>query len=238
VISIVHAMRGHLAENLVALVNQTTKRTLIVGAPGEKAGEQAFAIGCASGLATLFVLSAAGAPIAVGFILGVLVFGALVTILPEQFKPRHELAPLEQASLLQTTTLLEQKAALAGRISQIEADRREKIAIRDKLVALQKKMLAVGSELYQTRIDRIHSAIPLIDKQIALDEELLGVSTKMLTMVEIEIESASAARAIPDDVAMELEARSQEVSELNARVNDLQILLSANEEVERLLRGE
>ena len=34
------------------------------------------------------------------------------------------------------------------------------------------------------------------------------------------------------------EARAQELAALDARVNDLRLLLSANEEVERLLRGQ
>jgi chromosome segregation ATPase len=154
----------------------------------------------------------------------------------EKLKPRHKLNASQQAALTRSATLLEQKAGLERRVGEIARDRSEKLAIREKLFGLRSKMQDVGAELYQTRIDRISGALPLLDEQIGLSDKLLQSYGRTLKMVEIEIESSSAADALPEALALEMGARQDEIAEIEARTSHLKLLLSSNEEVERFLR--
>jgi hypothetical protein len=236
-IAIVHAMRGHMRENLVALVNQTTGHVTVVGTPGGDTGATAAGIGCITFIALVLGLNGTGIPSPAPVIIAIAVSALVFLKLVEALKPRHHLAPTQQAALSRSTKLLEQKAALRRRTNAVHRDRQDKAEMRGKLLALKDKMEEIGGGLYQSRIDRISQALPLIDEQIELDDRLLAACDKALKMVEIELESDSAAEAIPDDVAQALEEREHEIALIESRTNDVELMLAANEEVERVLRG-
>jgi hypothetical protein len=236
-VAIVYAMRGNLRENLVALINQTTGHVTVVGAPGRDTVAQAGAIGCLTFVVLAYVLAESGVSAPVLVIVAITASIFVFFKLEEALKPRHDLAPAQRAALSRSTKLLQQKAALAHRIAAVNRDREDKAIMRGKLMSPKDKMLDIGSDLYQSRIGRITQALPLIDEQLDLDDQLLAACNKALKMVEIELESDSAAEAIPDDVVQALEEREHEIANIASRTKDVELMLAANEEVERVLRG-
>ncbi|HEX8394477.1 MAG TPA: hypothetical protein VF665_19175 [Longimicrobium sp.] len=237
VVAVVSAMRGNTVENPVAFINQTTRTVSEVGRPGQTTLVGSLIIGAMAGILTLFALSGLGVPGAIPMAVGLLVFALVAFGVQEKLKPRHKVTPSQQAAFSRTATLLQQKAGLEQRILEITNDRREKLAIRDQLAGLRAKMQDVGSELYQTRIDRIDGALPLLEEQAALNDKLLHSYSRTLKMVEIEIESNHAADALPETLSLDAIARRDEIAAIEARTADLRQLLSANEEVERYLRA-
>lgn len=236
VVAIVHAMRGDVAENPVAVINQTTGSVEIVGKPGQATLVGSALVGVSSGIVALFLLALMDVSGMIAFAVAALLAGMVVYAVQEKLKPRHAISAAQQEALGRAAVLLEQKTGLEQRIRDVTAGRRHKVEIRGKLVGLQGKMQAVGAEMYQTRIDRINGALPLLDEQLALDDRLLEAYRRSLLMTEIELESYGAADSIPENVWSELQARQAEIQAIEARTSDLKQLLSANEEVERFVR--
>lgn len=236
-VAIIHAMRGHATENLVALANLTTGHLFMADLPGKGSRSKAIEIAGIGFLGLAYLLTTFGISLLGAMVIALLAAVSVFVWLDEVFKPRHALTPAEQNALARSTSLLQQKAVLAQRMAAVDRDRQDKIAVRDKLLSLKEKMDGVGADLYQTRIERIQQAIPLIDEQLELDEKLLAACGKALTMVEIELESQGAAGAIPDDIVEALQERAEEIAVIESRTADVKLLLSANEEVERLLRA-
>jgi hypothetical protein len=238
VVAIVHAMRGDVAENPVAIINQTTGSVEIVGKPGQATLMGSVLVGLSSGIVALFLLALMDVSGMVAFVVAALLSGLVAFAVQEKLKPRHAISPAQQEALERAAALLEQKTRLEQRITDVTSGRRRKVEIRGKLVGLQGKMQEVGAEMYQTRIDRINGALPLLDEQLALDDRLLEAYRRSLLMTEIEVESYNAADSIPENVWSELQAGQAEIQAIEARTSDLKLLLSANEEVERFVREE
>jgi hypothetical protein len=236
-LAIVHAMRGDVVENPVAVINQTTGKAVAIGRPGQATLMGSVLVGSLSGILALFLLAALNVPGSMAMLVAILLAGIVVFGLQQKLKPRHAISAAQQAALGRTGQLLLQKSGLEQRIQEVTADRRQRMEIREKLLGLQAKMQEVGAELYQTRIDRISGALPLLDEQLALDDKLLHAYRRTKLMMEIELESSSAADAIPESLPSEFGARQAEIEEIEARTSDLKLLLSANEEVERFVRG-
>ncbi|MBB4639244.1 hypothetical protein [Longimicrobium terrae] len=237
-LAIVHAMRGDVAENAIAVINQTTGKEVVIGKPGQTTLFGSVVSGMAAGLITLFALAALDVSGTIAALLSVLLAGIVAYTLQEKLKPRHAISAAQQSALGRSTQLLLQKSGLEQRIQEVTADRRQRMEIREKLLGLQAKMQEVGADLYQTRMDRIRGALPLLDEQLALDDKLLHAYRRTQLMMEIELESSSAADAIPESLPGEFGARQAEIEAIEARTSDLKLLLSANEEVERFIRGE
>lgn len=236
VVAVVHAMRGDVVENPVAVVNQTTGNVAVIGKPGQTTRMGSVLVGGISGIAALAPLLALDVTGSIAVLVAGLLAGGVGLAVQEKLKPRHRISTAQQGALQQSALLLQQKTGLEQRIRQITADRRRKVEIRGKLVSLQGKMQEVGAEMYQTRLDRISGALPLLDEQVALDDQLLAACRRSQLMLEIELESYGAADAIPDTVWNELQERQAEIRAIEARTSDLKLLLAANEEVERFVR--
>lgn len=236
-LAIVHAMRGDVVENAVAVINQTTGKAAVIGRPGQTTLFGSVLSGMAAGLIALFALAALDVSGTVAALLSVILAGIVAWTLQEKLKPRHAISASRQSALGRSTQLLLQKSGLEQRIQEVTAERRQRMEIREKLLGLQAKMQEVGADLYQTRIDRIHGALPLLDEQLALDDKLLHAYRRTQLMMEIELESSGAGDAIPESLPGEFDARQVEIEAIEARTSDLKLLLSANEEVERFVRG-
>lgn len=236
VFAIVHAMRGNTVENPVAVINQTTGSEVVVGKPGQTTRTGAVLVSGASALLVLLALIMASAPGLAALLMAAVVFAVVFLGVQHKLRPTHALTPGQQAALSRAALLLQEKAELEGRMEHIRGDRRDKAEIQNKLIALRSKMEDVGAELYQTRIDRINGALPLLDEKLALDDRLLDAYTRRVRMMEIEIESQSSAGVLPDDLSEQFAARQREIEEIEARTSDVKLLLSANEEVERFLK--
>jgi hypothetical protein len=236
VVAVVHAMRGDVVENPVAVVNQTTGTVVAVGKPGQATKLGSALVGGISGIVALVPLFAMDVSGSIAMLVAGVLAGGVGYAVQQKLKPRHRISAAQQGALEQAARLLQQKTGLEQRIRQVTAERRRKTEIRGKLVALQAKMQEVGAEMYQTRLDRMRGALPLLDEQLALDDQLLAAYRRSQLMLEIELESHGAADAIPDSVWSELEAKQVEIREIEARTSDLKRLLSANEEVERFVR--
>lgn len=237
VVAIVHAMRGNVVENAVAVINQTTGNEVVIGQPGQTTRTGALLIAAVASFLSFLAAAAAGAPELFALLMPVAVFAFVFFMIQHKLKPTHTLTPGQRSALDRTSLLLREKTQVEQRMADIRNDRREKVEIHGKLLALRAKMEDVGAELYQTRIDRINGALPLLDEKVALNDRLLDAYARRVKMMEIELESQSSADALPEDLAEQFAARQIEIEAIESRTSDVKLLLSANEEVERFVRG-
>lgn len=238
VVAVVHAMRGNVVENPVAVINQTTGTELVIGKPGQTTRTGALLISAVTSFLTFLALAVMNAPELAALLVAALMFAFVFFVIQHTLKPTHELTPGQQSALGRTAALLLEKGELEQRMESVRADRREKAEIHGKLLGLRAKMEDVGADLYQTRIDRINGALPLLDEKVALNDRLLEAYARRVKMMEIELESQSSADALPEDLAEQFAERQMEIEAIEARTSDVKLLLSANEEVERIVRGE
>jgi hypothetical protein len=68
-------------------------------------------------------------------------------------------------------------------------------------------MHSVGAELYQTRVERLASAISTIEQQTEIDRQLILGYDRLVTMIDIELESNAVATSLPDPVSQSLSAK-------------------------------
>lgn len=113
---------------------------------------------------------------------------------------------------------------------------KEKHELRRRLVNLSAKMEQVALPLYAPRIASIAAALATLDKQIAIAARLRDGYEKSITMIEIELESGAAADRMHEDITPMLMSAVRELKALEASQAELARQLSANVEVELLLR--
>jgi hypothetical protein len=234
-ISIVHSLRDNRTEEMLAVLDHTTNQIFNIGTPGEKSRQNAALISCLGAVVAFFLSVAVLGPGA--FIVALLVGVGLYAYSAKSLAPRHNLLPGEETVLAQTRSLLEQKQNMIERLQEVQHDFGQKEALKARLQNLRSKMLDVGAELYQTRIESIASALTTIEQQIALDQQLISGYNKAIKMLEIELETSARTDELPEDVLTMILAKSDELSAIRERNQELERLLSANEEVERLLRS-
>lgn len=225
-------------EDLVSVGDTTTGSLYAINKPGATAANSAAGVAALILVVGFFVL---WVPIDLSFMTSLIVAVVLAVLAfvgsVKAFEPRRKLAPAEQGALSERHQTLEQKQMLSDKRRKAAGDLAEKEQAVSKLRQLLAKMQGVGSDLYQTRIERIMSAISLLERQAEIDRGLLLGYDRLVTMIEIEIESSSAAASLPVAVAEDLSRKLAELSAVEAQHRENEAQLAANEEVERLLKG-
>jgi hypothetical protein len=230
--------KGGKLEDLVSIGDTTTGSSYAISSPGANAS------GVAAVLAFIVFLGAfvvVWGPIDLSFFpslgLAFLVSIAAYIGFVRAFEPRRKLAPAEQGALAERHQTLEQKQALSEKRGKAAADLSTKEQTTSKLRQLLAKVQGVGGELYQTRIERITRAIALLERQAEIDRSLVLGYDRLVTMIEIEIESSSVASSLPVSVAEDLSQKLAELRAVEAQHGEIEVQLAANEEVERLLKA-
>lgn len=225
-------------EDLVSIADTTTGSLYAISSPGANASGTAGALAFVAFLAGFLVV---WGPMDLSFfpslVVALLVAIAAYIGFVRVFEPRRKLAPSEQGVLAERHQTLEQKQALTDKRRKAAADLATKEQSISKLRQLHAKMQGVGGELYQTRMDRITSAIRLLERQAEIDRNLVLGYDRLVTMIDIEIESSAAASSLPEAVAADLSLKLAELRAVEAQHGEIEVQLAANEEVERLLRS-
>jgi hypothetical protein len=236
-IAVIYTMRRERREELVTVVNYTTGAQVTIARPGSKSAGWSMMGGLFVAVVGAIVIAPIGLPMWVmlgaGGAAGIGAFMGLRSWL----RPVHEIAADERHELEVEQSLLEHKSQLDTARERVRGDRGGRAALRARLVALQEKMRAVNLPAYVPRIEAIGSALRTLDEQIALDDRLLAEYDRTIKIVEIEHETASAGMAMSDDVSAVLLAQREELRTIEETQAELARQLSANVEVEQLLRA-
>lgn len=114
--------------------------------------------------------------------------------------------------------------------------RRKKLDLRTRLVALRRKMRALALPAYAPRIASIDSALVMLDRQIDMDRRLCAGYDRSIGMIEVELEAGAAVDQMDANISEAIEESMRELRELEDSQAELERQLSANIEVEELLK--
>ena len=240
-VAVVQSMRGKEIEELLYIQNFTNDSVVQFAWPGSRANRSATRAGMFL-FVVLFVLAfrtAHDEPV-----LFVALAGASVTLsmlaragLRQLMLPRHALAPDVEEKGKATQRLLDQKHSCMNGLALVQHSLAKNEARRQRLLGLGAKMLDVGLDVYKPRFAAIDRALATLAKQRAVEDDLREGYERVLKMLDIELEAGAATDQVDDDVAATLLAKIDELQALEERQADLIRELSANAEVEQLLRG-
>lgn len=235
-VSVVYSLRKKKRiEELLSVVNHTSVVTYELAEVGERSRNVALVL--TVGVSAL----AFAAFVSLGPLVAVLGTGAAGVAshvgFRRLFAPTTKLPPDENRKLEQVRTLLERKQEMEGQLVRVEQERRNRTVLKTRLEQLRAKMESVDPQLYQLRIERVTSAVAMLDQQIRLDDQLVDGYQRTVAMLEIEVESNTHVDELSEDIAEILRDRADQLAAIRERNEDLQLQLAANQEVERLLRG-
>lgn len=235
--TVVYSMRETRREELLFVVNRTTGERFILGTPNTRSKNRAALIGVLSaamgGVAMLF-LEVPGPLIIVGAI--ALGSGVGMALRP-LFAPKHVLRSDERAELSARKSMLEEKRELLKLRGDVIGDVETRDALYKRLSDLRARMVAVKVEAYAGRIEAIDRALASLDAQLAVDRQLAAEYDRTLQIIEIEYDATVTADVIPTDGASVLEERLAELKSAVEMRAETTRRLSANAEVEKLLRS-
>jgi len=233
---LIYLMQGEERTHLLTVDNATTGKVTILASPTDVATKKAWFIGGGAGLLALLFLTGAGAPGAIALGVGGALCVGLGVALPHLLMPSPDISPDELRDLDASQKLLWEKVRLQASRTQAVRTAAEKIEIRDRLAALRVKMLGVGAQLYEKRIATLDRAIALTDSQVEVAGKLAAGYERSIQMIEIELEAGAAAVALDDDAANHITASLAEMRELEEQQSELMRQISANDDVDALLR--
>lgn len=240
-VAVVHSMRGNQLEELLYIQNFTNDRLVQFAWPGNRANRSATRAGMSLFVVLFLVALVIGQNEPV---LLVALTGAAVALsvlarawLRQRMLPTHALAPDVEENGKATQRLLEQKHACLNGLTLVQHSLSQNEARRKRLLSLGNKMLDVGLDVYKPRFAAIDRALATLEKQRAVDVALREGYERVLKMLDIELEAGAATDQFDSDVTATLLAKLDELKELEARQADLIRELSANAEVEQLLRA-
>ena len=239
---VMHCMRGNELEELLYIQNVTTNDVLRMGFPGARANRSATMAGVLV-FALVFVAAVAIAqekstPVVTLIAIAGATLSALVARwIHQRMLPTHALPPDLEESQRMIQRLLEQKDTCVRRLTLVEQSLAQNEARRERLRSLGNKMLDVGLEVYKPRFAAIDRGLATLDRQKAIDVSLRDGYLLALKMIEIELETGEATDELEADIAPVLLEKLEELKELEERQADLVRELSANAEVEQILRG-
>jgi hypothetical protein len=231
-----YAMKGDTMDRIVSVVNDSTLTSFTVARPGSNARAVAIMLSVATA-GGVFAVSAAqlAATLSASLFLAVIagvpsffIFDRLVSSRVPKGDPRAIRA-------LRNAEFFSKKEALLALQTEHRRSSNRNAELRTRLVSLTGKMRSVGDELYATRMKQAQEAIDLLDRLIELDAATLDQYAKSITMIEIEQESLSVSEAMTDETAGVIAERMATLDEVQRQNAELQRLLEANEEVQRLL---
>ena len=234
-VSVVATIKDKATQDIVQVIDHTTGADYRISDPGAQAGRKAWLVAFVVALGTMVI----AAPTLGGWslFLALAAAGAAYIGVKQAFAPTRRLDAAESQHLLQSQALLARKSSILEERGAIETEMRDRRALRERLIRLHRKMTDVGREMYGSRIDTITRAVDLLDQQLDVDRQLLDSYNRTVGMVDIEIESGETVGTMPDDAALVLEEKRQELADLRERHADLTRQIAANEEVERALRA-
>lgn len=131
-----------------------------------------------------------------------------------------------------------ERRLLAGRVQESRAFAAEQERLLREIAGLQTMMRALDPDLYGTRIERLDSARKIVEEQIRIERELLAEYEKAQRILDIEIETVRVVGELGGDVMESVSQRLAELDSARDANRQLRYQLEANEEVERLLRGQ
>ena len=234
---LIYLMRGESRSELLTVDNATTGKVTILASPTDTAAKKAWGIGGGIGLLGILFLAGAGVPMVIALAAGGTLCVGFGVALPRLLMPDASISPDELRDLDANQKLLWEKLRLQGSRTQAVRSVAEKTEIRDRLTALRAKMLGVGAQLYEKRIPTIDRAIALTESQIDIAGKLASGYERSIQMIEIELEAGVAAQALDSDAAGHITASLAEMRELEEQQAELGRQVSANDEVEALLRS-
>jgi hypothetical protein len=234
---VVYAMRGKKREQLLCVVNRTSGERFLLGTPNTRSKNMAALTGLAAAGASAIAAVALSVPGPL-VVLGVMVIGFGTSIgLRRFFRPEHVLTSNERAELSARQTLLREKRDLLRLRENVIGDVEIRAALRERLRNLHDRMVAVQLDAYAARIGLIDEALETLDAQLAVDHQLVAEYTRTLQIIDIEYESSVAADVLPADGARIMESRLAELRAVEEHRAETTRRLSANAEVELLLRS-
>ncbi|MDB4916707.1 MAG: hypothetical protein JWM95_4351 [Gemmatimonadetes bacterium] len=234
---VVYSMRGEEREELLFIVNRTSGERFILGTPGSRSKFKANLIGGIIGVGVLGLGAVAPIPFAVALGLAAASgFGAAMGM-AHVLKPKHVLRLDEQVTLSARQSLLDEKRTVLRRREEVAAEVDTRQSLRKRLFDLKTRMEAVKVDAYAPRIELIDKALASLEAQLDVDHRLVAEYERTLQIIDIEYESSVAADAMPGDGAGIMEARLTELRSVEEHRAETTRQLSANAEVEQLLRS-
>jgi len=232
---VVSTMRGGEVEEVVELVDVTTRERFALQDPGGTAAQRADqAAGTVWVVVWLLAWWLTGLGVWSSLLLGL---GAAVVVMVAGrtvMAPRVALDAPARAEIAEQQGLLQRKRGLEDKLARLDGEAAERERLRARLTGLREKMAAVGRELYGARMDTVDRALKLLARQQALDDRLRAEYRRAITVLEIEHETARATDALASDVLTTTLAKLDELRAVEAENAALRDELQANDEVTRL----
>jgi hypothetical protein len=234
-ISVFFTLRGHQLEEIVSVVNHTRETACMLNRPGHQSRKVAWARAAALAVIVFGILIYYGVYGRAALLVGVATLIVLRVLFGRRLAPRKVVSAREKAVVEHNQTLLEQKMELRSRKKRVRIDQERKEVVAERLLELLDKMNDVGEELYHRRIGNIEKAMTLIDQQLELDQRLLDQYDRAIKILEVEYETGRTSDSLPDEVSNTLLSKYEELRAAENMNRELNLMLNANEEVERLL---
>ena len=233
--AVVFSMRGDDREELLFIVNRTAGERFVLAKPGQRSKKLALAGGIVlsavvtvAGVAyAIPVIAAAGLSLAAGI--------GGTAVLRRWLTPTNSLPEDERDTLTARQALLGQKSELLRSRDIVAVEIEGRRALQARLESLRDRMTAMRLDAYAERIALINRALAALREQLDLDVRLVGEYDHAIQMLEIEYDSSMAAEVFPQDGASILQARLEELRNIEELRAETTRRLAANAEVERLL---
>lgn len=223
-------------EELLYVMNRTTGRTFHLAAPGESVRNRAITTGALAFLAVFtLTCTASDENVLIAFPLAV-ALGALTGLLVHRHAVPKHVPPDTRAALAVTQSLLRRREELARVRAEVQEDLRLKEGAITRLQALAEKMEAADRALYAERLPVIRRGIASIESQLDVERQLIEAHSRLISILDIEAESASASLVMETEAREAIDQRFEELRVLRDASEDLERQIRANDEVERTLR--
>jgi len=132
--------------------------------------------------------------------------------------------------------LLGQYAQLASKVASVTGESNEDVRVLARLWQLQNKMQSVAAGAtasYGARMERVAAARTNIEERLVKKLELLDGYSRVMNMIEIEVEMDI---EVPAAELAGIEQQMERLTELESLQDDWRVQAEARDEVERLLR--
>ncbi|PSO72101.1 MAG: hypothetical protein BRC40_10605 [Cyanobacteria bacterium QH_8_48_120] len=212
-------------EDLTAVVNYTTGESCHLFSPRRKARSS----GAVTSIITLI-----GGGLLAWLLQGVPSKVVLVATVPssigigmavtrsQSFQERD--APIA-ARLGTEQTLLGRLHSLDERISDLQQELKSNQHLLQRLKKLKQKMSRAGAELYAHRLETTERAIANLEKQSGLIQNLIDGYSKIVEIVEIEYDTSRVAEQLPENVAVKISDRLEEMEALEQQKEELALMV-------------
>ena len=136
------------------------------------------------------------------------------------------------------SSMLKRKQELLQRGAEVRRELEHLTMQRGRIQELLDKMEFVGRGLYESRAEALEHGAKALDTQIEAATLLLHEYERLEAMLDIELELSREEELIPADVNQAIAEQEERLQLTLARSEEAKLELEANEEVERMLRGE